>query len=136
MRNFAKRLLASEAKGDRSAQMSAEDALNVCERLRPQLAMLMGNGGFRALLARALVLAAAEVPWLRVMRVQSDGALGGVEDLRSPLSSEALSAGGVALLAQLLGLLVAFIGENLTLRLAQEVWPDASLGDLERFRFC
>jgi circadian clock protein KaiC len=39
--------------------------------------------------------------------------------------------GGVALLAQLLGLLVAFIGENLTLRLVREVWPKAPLNDLD-----
>ena len=34
----------------------------VCEKLRPHLAMLMGNAGFRALLSRALALAKAEVP--------------------------------------------------------------------------
>jgi hypothetical protein len=36
----------------------------------------------------------------------------------------------VALLAQLLGLLVAFIGESLTLRLVREVWPPVTLGNL------
>jgi predicted transglutaminase-like cysteine proteinase len=35
------------------------------------------------------------------------------------------------LLAQLLGLLVAFIGEDLTLRLVREVWPKLSLNDLD-----
>jgi hypothetical protein len=35
------------------------------------------------------------------------------------------------LLAQLLGLLVAFIGKNLTLRLVGEVWPKAALDDLD-----
>jgi hypothetical protein len=39
--------------------------------------------------------------------------------------------GGVVLLAQLLGLLVAFIGENLTLRLVREVWPKVPLDDLD-----
>ena len=34
---------------------------------------------------------------------------------------------GVLLAAQLLGLLVAFIGENLTLRLVREVWPKLPL---------
>jgi len=37
----------------------------------------------------------------------------------------------VLLVAQLLGLLVAFIGENLTLRLMRDVWPKLSLEDLK-----
>ena len=42
-----------------------------------------------------------------------------------------LFEGGVVLLAQLLGLLVAFIGETLTLRLVREVWPEVPLDDLD-----
>jgi hypothetical protein len=34
------------------------------------------------------------------------------------------------MVAQLLGLLVAFIGDNLTLRLVRDVWPTLSLEDL------
>jgi hypothetical protein len=41
-----------------------------------------------------------------------------------------LTASGVVLVAQLLGLLVAFIGDNLTLRLVRDVWPTVSLEDL------
>ena len=44
---------------------------------------------------------------------------------------EELSEGEVVLLAQLLGLLVAFIGEKLTLRLVREVWPQVPLDDLD-----
>ena len=42
------------------------------------------------------------------------------------------TAGGeaaVAITAHLLGLLVTFIGEPLTLRLVREAWPDASLDE-------
>ena len=39
--------------------------------------------------------------------------------------------GRVVLLAQLLGLLVAFIGANLTVRLVREVWPRVTLNDLD-----
>ncbi len=35
----------------------------------------------------------------------------------------------VAITAHLLGLLVTFIGEPLTLRLVREAWPDASLDE-------
>jgi hypothetical protein len=35
------------------------------------------------------------------------------------------------MLAQLLGLLVAFVGESLTVRLVREVWPKVRLDDLD-----
>jgi hypothetical protein len=38
-----------------------------------------------------------------------------------------LLEGGVVMVAQLLGLLVAFIGENLTVSLVRDVWPKARL---------
>ena len=91
----------------------------------------MGNAGFRALLSRALALANAEVPWLRAVQVKADGSLEGLEELHAQLDPDEIFEGRVVLLAQLLGLLVAFIGENLTLRLVREVWPKLSLNDLD-----
>jgi hypothetical protein len=131
MRNFAQRLITHEAQRNKSAKTPTSDGFDVCEKLRSQLATLMGNGGLRALLARALALASAEVSWLRGVRVKSDGALEGLEEIQMPLSLDELSEGKVALLAQLLGLLVAFIGENLTLRLVREAWPKAPLHNLD-----
>ena len=52
-------------------------------------------------------------------------------NLHAQLDPDEFSEGGVVLLAQLLGLLVAFIGENLTLRLVREVWPKVPLDDLD-----
>jgi hypothetical protein len=57
--------------------------------------------------------------------------LGGLEQLPAQLGLEEFFEGRVVLLAQLLGLLVAFIGENLTLRLVREVWPKVPLKDIE-----
>src|SRR5580698_10873293 len=131
MRTFAKRFVVSEVNGNNSAKATGSDAFSLCEKLRPQLATLMGNGGFRALLSRALVLASAEVSWLRGLHVKPDGALGGLDGLPPQLDSDSRFEGGVVLLAQLLGLLVAFIGGNLTLRLVREVWPKASLDDFD-----
>jgi hypothetical protein len=84
--------------------------------LRPHLVTLMGNGGFEALLPRALALAKTEVPWLRPVHVNADGALEGLEKIPAEVGADKFLEGRVVLLAQLLGLLVAFIGENLTLR--------------------
>jgi hypothetical protein len=130
MRNFAQRLVAHEMNGDRSSEAKARAAFHVSEKLRPHLATLMGNGGFRALNSRALALAKAEVPVMHGLQVKADGALEGLEELHAQLDSGKFFESGVVLLAQLLGLLVAFIGEDLTLRLAGEIWPKVSLNDL------
>ncbi len=131
MRNFAKRLIADEARGNKPAATKTPAGFNACEKLRPNLATFMGNAGFNALLSRALALAKAEDPWLRAVHVKADGALEGAVELHAQLDPAELFEGRVVLLAQLLGLLVAFIGELLTLRLVRDVWPKLPLNDLD-----
>jgi hypothetical protein len=131
MRDFAERLIALETRGNSPSETRTPAAFHVCEKLRPHLATLMGNGGFRALLARALALANTEVSWLRAVHVKADGALEELEELHAQVAPAEFFEGKVVLLAQLLGLLVAFIGENLTLRLVREIWPKVSINDLD-----
>jgi hypothetical protein len=131
MRHFAKRLIVYERQGGKSSNLKAVEAFSVSEKLGPHLVNLMGNGGFRALLGRALTLAAAEIPWLRGVQVKADGTLSGLEEIPAQLDPAEFLEGRVVLLAQLLGLLVAFIGKNLLLRLIYEVWPKVSLNDLD-----
>ena len=103
----------------------------VSDKLRPYLSTLMGDGGFRALLSRALALATSEVPWLRAVQVKTDGTLEGLEEVHAKLTPDEFHEGRVVLLAQLLGLMAAFIGEILTLLLIREVWPKIPLNDLD-----
>jgi hypothetical protein len=130
--NFAKRLLVYETNGRKlsKTQGQARTPLQVYEKLRPLLQNLMGKGGFRSLLSRSLELASAEVPWLRAARVSPDGILEGLEEAQAQLGPDELAKGEVALFAELLGLLMAFIGGNLTLRLVREIWPKVPLNDL------
>lgn len=129
MRDFAKRLIAYETKRTNSFETKTPATFHVCEKLRPRLATLMGKVGFRALLSRALVLAEAEAPRLSAVQVRADGSLAGWDAPQAPVDLESLAEGGVVLVAQLLGLLDAFIGKNLTLRLLRDVWPKLSLSD-------
>jgi hypothetical protein len=131
MRNLAERLIAVEAGGKRLAATRTPARFDVGEKLRLNLATLMGKAGFCALLARALALAQAEVPWLGAVHVKADGSLDGVEKPHVQLDPNEFFEGRVVLLAQLLGLLVAFIGEKLTLRLMRDVWPNVKLDDLD-----
>jgi hypothetical protein len=127
MRDLAERLVAYETKANKSSRTKTLAAFLVGEKLRPDLAALMGSVGFRALLSRALALANAEVPWLRAVHVKADGSLEGLEELEAQVDPDEIFEGGIVLLAQLLGLLVAFIGEDLTLRLVREVWSKLPL---------
>jgi hypothetical protein len=123
MRRIAQRLIHYEMPESFSAAITNAPNFEVTERLRPHLATLMGNGGFRVLLARALVLASAEVSWLRTVKVNADGTLEGLETPHARLTPAQFREGRIVLLAQLLGLLVAFIGPGLTSRLVGEIWP-------------
>jgi hypothetical protein len=131
MRDLAERLIAYEAKGNKSPKAKNPLASLVDERLRLHLAALMGRVGFRALLSRALVLANAEIPWLRAVDVQADGSLEGLDELKARVGSNEFLEGCVVLLAQFLGLLVTFIGEDLTLRLVRESWPKLPLNEFD-----
>ncbi|MEP6672289.1 MAG: hypothetical protein ABJF10_24205 [Chthoniobacter sp.] len=130
MRDLAARLIACEANGNSSSVPNPSAVFHVCERLRPHLAALMGKGGFHAVLSRALAVAATEVRWLRVVKVNADGMLEGWEQAEKQVDAKEPTEAGALLVAHLLGLLVAFIGDNLTLRVVRDVWPKLSLEDL------
>jgi hypothetical protein len=131
MRSLARRLIAYGRSQSRSFRPNYSDAFEVCEKLRPPLATLVGNEAFRALLAHALALAEAEVPGLRSVRVKSDGKLEMSEEIHAQVKTDKHFEGKVVLVAQLLGLLVAFVGEKITLRLVREGWPKVAFNDLE-----
>jgi hypothetical protein len=122
MHKLAERLIDIEA-GSASVNESTLSAESVCNKLRPHLVTLMGSTGFHALLTRALARATIKVPALRVMHVSPAGAV----ECLTPVSQDKFaqsSEGSIMLLAELLNLLCAFIGLNLTLQLIQDLWPE------------
>ena len=127
MRNLARRLIAEEH--DAKDRNRAHAAFRVCDKLGKSLSVLTGARGFAALAERALSRASEEVPWLGEMLViDANGALilpGPEAEAKIP--SREAAKGGLALVTHLLALLATFIGEALTLRLVQRVWPKVSL---------
>ena len=120
-RALAKRLLACEEVGTTSFMVDTHAVRSVCDKLGRPLTTLAGAAGFRSLLTRALTLAKQESPVLCALEVQADGSLAG-------LNAEVAQSGAV-LIAHLIGLMITFIGESLTLRLLHDVWldlPDSS----------
>jgi hypothetical protein len=121
-RMIAQRLIAEEIRVSEASAAHAHAAFRVCEKLRRSLSTLAGIGGFRSVMARALTLATAEVPWLSRVQIKTDGSLA-VPTETTDDSQRDMMEGGAALVAQLLSLLVTFIGKALTLRLVKNVWP-------------
>jgi len=128
-RNLAERLLAYEAAAGKNSEPTESAAFRVCEKLRQPLCSLAGVAGFRSLLSRALALARAEGPGLSAVQVGADGSLKGLDELGPQKDQDMSKEGGAILIAQLLGLLLIFIGEGITIRLVQDVWPESAFDD-------
>lgn len=131
LRDIAERLIAYDVGINKSSETKTPVVCLACENLRTHLVTFMGNVGFNALFSRALALASAEVTWLRAINVNAEGALQGWEELGAQINANEISEGCVVLLVQVIGLLVAFIGEDLTLRFVGEAWPKLTLNDLD-----
>ena len=128
-RRLARYLLELEMKASDEPQVEAIGALRVFEKLQNYLSKLIGIAGFQALLSRALTLAKSESTWLNEVHVQANSRLVGFSETALKYSQQDVTDGNAALLSQFLGLLNTFIGEALTLRLVNEVWPEAQLID-------
>jgi len=105
-----------------AADPHAHGAAGIIEQLRISLTRFAGAEGFASLLRRALTLASVDVASLHSVKVSADGRLEGIEQLAAETGEPVL-----AVATHLLELLVTFIGEPLTLRLAREAWADTSL---------
>ncbi len=133
LRRFAERLIAFDARGKESSGAKGLAVLPVCETLRPHLATLMGTAGVRSLLSRALAVTRDEEDCLNAVAIDTDSCLQVVNATDVQAGPEQFAGAGVVLLAQLLGMLVAFIGAKLTLQLVREAWPTLKIdaSDLE-----
>jgi hypothetical protein len=94
------------------------------ENLRLSITRLTGADAFSALLRRSVALARAQMPMLQSVKVSADGRIEDLDRLSNhddPARQEAV----LAITAQLLELLVAFIGERLTHRLVREALSES-----------
>ena len=128
-RYLAQRLLNYEAVEGKNSETTESAAFRVCAKLREPLTTFAGVAGFRSLLSRALTLAKAEAPSLSAVQIAEDGSLQGLDELGPQKDKDISKEGGAILIAQLLGLLLIFIGEGITLRLVQDVWPESAFDD-------
>jgi len=140
-RDLAHRLLTYEASAVKSSVPMEYPTLRTYEKLRQCLAALTGVVGFQSIAVRALVLAQREDSNLSSVRVNAEGVLQGLDEVEHPGNVEqgpvgiqhahkdAVGEAGVILIAHILGLLIVFLGEALTLSLLRNAWPDATFDD-------
>lgn len=121
LKAFARQLLACEAASGNPAGARDSGDFLACGKLRGPLVKLIGIGGFRSLLTRAQALGGEDVPSLRALHIKADGTL---EVPEANLQPHEFVAGELALVTQLVGLLVTFVGPALTLQLVREIWPE------------
>ena len=128
---MVRRMLDREAGTGASAQVIADAALRLWERLAEQLVPLIGDAGVAAICARSLHLTQRNVPGLAPARAPAHGdapcAL--LEVSLAQREPAVATDAAVALLATSSELLALFLGESLTTRLLHEAWPDAFAGD-------
>lgn len=128
MQNLAHQLISEERRLGGSGN-DGRAAFRVCDKLRESLSALAGTRGFRTLLMRALALAKTEAAWLGRLEVGVNGALVFPAELEQEMDPKDAAKGGAALVTHVLELLETLVGEALTRRLVQQVWPKAALGD-------
>jgi hypothetical protein len=147
MPDLAQRLLIYEANAVTTSEPLTSTVLRVYEKLRQSLGEFAGTAAFHSLASRALAMASSEIPNLRAAQVSADGALKGLghglgqglSEFRPQIEIENNRAGeqwagdeGVAVIARLLGLLLIFLGEPITLRLLRDAWPGEAFDDRRR----
>jgi hypothetical protein len=128
IQDLARQLLARKPARGELLEGEADQIVRTCEKLRVPLTKFAGAAGFSSLLSRALAMAKQQAPSLAGLWVDADGSLVGFNNIQHDLAvAEATRQGEVILVSELLGLLVMFIGEPLTLNLVREAWPYASI---------
>lgn len=135
---FARGLVAYDAAFNSTEQPVNGTGFRVCDKLRQPLTRLAGVTGFRMLLARALTLAKARASGmnqsqLNTLHLKPDGSFEFVTNNGDPLPSSSNDA-ALILTAELLALLVAFVGEVFTLSLVRDVWPGFPVLETELWR--
>jgi hypothetical protein len=133
MRELAQDLLAYEAFAGETSKPEDTATFRVYEKLRHGLGQFAGVIGFQSLASRALALARSEAPSLCAVRVSEEGALVGLAEIEHQFDIDKIQAdefpaseGEIILISRLLGLLLLFLGEALTLSLLRITWPGAT----------
>lgn len=99
--------------------------------LSHQVGLMVGREGFRMLVSRSVVRACSRHPLLMVVPSISPGRLdgpflSGLDDAAGGAGADQVHQAARAVIAELLGLLARFLGEDIAMRMVGQSFPDAS----------
>ena len=120
IRDWARKLIASEAEADSTTAQTEFATLRVYQRLRLQFRAPVGVDAFQALASRALSVAKSQFPGLRAVSVTANGDLRGLSEVESALNLREDSEVGIILITQMLRLFITLLGEAATVRLIED----------------
>ena len=120
LRDWARKLIASEAEADSTTAQTEFATLRVYQRLRLQFRAPVGVDAFQALASRALSVAKSQFPGLRAVSVTANGDLRGLSEVESALNLSEDSEVGIILITQMLRLFITLLGEAATVRLIED----------------
>jgi len=134
---LAQQVLRHLGGGAGAADSWAESLETACRQLRADLTDTLGSGGANALLVRALYRATRDHPILAGVTVEHpvggtidqgrDGCFSGLDQSLEGRDEEEMAAAAAAILTELFGLLVTFLGEDLGLQPVFKFWPGVTL---------
>jgi len=120
IRDWARRLIASEVDADPPSAQPEIATLRVYDKLRRKLCAPLGGDGFQSLASRALSLAKSQTPRLSGVQVLANGGLIGLREVELQMDTDEDCEVGTILIAQLLRLFLALLGEAATVRLMDD----------------
>jgi hypothetical protein len=113
LKSFVQLLLTLEAGGSLNHDQLIKSSESISQKLSEHLSKRIGRVGYETLLERAVALSAADFPHLEFKNLTSPGVAG-----------EDSIAAATALHSRILELLTTFIGDDLTFRILQTIWPE------------
>jgi hypothetical protein len=120
IRDWARKLIASEVDADSPSVPTGGSTLRVYEKLRRQFCAPVGSDAFQALVSRALSLTKSQFPGLGTLSVTANGGLRGLGEVETPVISVEDGEVGIILIAQMLRLFITLLGEAATVRLIED----------------
>lgn len=127
----ARQLLAFVAPEAQRPEELADAGQAAYRRLRERLVVLLGQGGFDALWARALRQTRIEGRLRHETANEGPDVAGdgGLHALVHAVDAATAQERLIAVFGTCIGLLYTFIGQDLSFRIVQQIWPDVPLGE-------
>lgn len=126
-RELAWRVLSREVAEDQTPERLAAATVTAFDQLCSHLILLIGSGGFEALVKRSIFLAKGEYPYLGGVAAVTDNETFQLRGLDASVQGRDVAevrAGLTLLLGAFFWLLVTFVGKSLFWQLLRGVWSD------------